>query len=208
MTVRRVLLVTLACFAALALAAAVGGALPADALVREAMLAGASAPVLAVMRVANAAGDYRLLVPGTLLLPIVFPRARARWWLWIALMLAAAVSPDLLKFIVGRARPEDASMGFPSGHATAAAAYFGSIIYLASSLPPRARPIVRVAAVLVMLAVGVARVMLRAHWPSDVLGGFTFGLALASTAALIDSLGTTTQGATRLDASGETSPPT
>jgi membrane-associated phospholipid phosphatase len=27
--------------------------------------------------------------------------------------------------------------------------------------------------------------MLRAHWPSDVLGGLALGLALASTAALL-----------------------
>ena len=79
-------------------------------------------------------------------------------------------------------------MGFPSGHATAAAAYFGAVIYLASSLPPRVRPWVRAGAVVMILAVGAARVMLRAHWPSDVLGGFAFGLALAATAATLASL--------------------
>lgn len=94
-------------------------------------------------------------------------------------------------------------MGFPSGHATAAAAYFGAVIYLAASLPPRVRPVVRVVAVMLILGVGVARVMLRAHWPSDVLGGFAFGLALASTAALIDSLGTTPPTTDQVDASGE-----
>ena len=189
---RGVLLVTLVCFVALTLAAALGGALPADGLVRDALLAGASAPVIAAMRVVNAAGDYRGLLPGLLILLLCFPRARTRWWLWIALMVVASIGPDVLKSIVGRTRPEDASMGFPSGHATAAAAYSGAVIYLAASLTPRVRPVVRVAAVILMLGVGVARVMLRAHWPSDVLGGFAFGLALASTAALLDSLESTT----------------
>jgi undecaprenyl-diphosphatase len=183
-----VLLVTLGCFIALATGAALAGALPADAWIREALLAAASRPVLAAMRVVNAAGDYRLLVPGTLLLFVLFPRARTRWPIWITLMLVAAAVPDGVKLLIGRARPEDVSMGFPSGHATAAAAYFGALIYLADSLRPPARALVRAFAVVVMIGVGIARVMLRAHWPSDVLGGFAFGLALASAAALVAAL--------------------
>ena len=183
-----VLLVTLGCFAALATAAALAGALPADAWIRETLLALASRPVLAVMRVLNAAGDYRLLVPGTLLLLFVFPRARARWPIWVALMIVAATVPDGLKVLVGRPRPDDVSMGFPSGHATAAAAYFGALIYLAGSLRPPARALLRAFAVVAMIGVGIARVMLRAHWPSDVVGGFAFGLALASAAALLAAL--------------------
>ena len=183
-----VLLVTLGCFVALATAAALAGALPADAWVRETLLGVGSRPVLAAMRVVNAAGDYRLLGPGTLLLLLAFPRARARWPIWIALMVIAAGVPDGLKLLVGRPRPEDVSMGFPSGHATAAAAYFGALIYFAGSLRPPARTLLRTFALLAMLGVGIARVMLRAHWPSDVLGGFAFGLALASAAALLASL--------------------
>jgi membrane-associated phospholipid phosphatase len=38
-----------------------------------------------------------------------------------------------------------------------------------------------------ILLVGLARVLLRAHWPSDVLGGIALGLVLASIASLIAS---------------------
>ena len=81
-------------------------------------------------------------------------------------------------------------MGFPSGHATAAAAFFGAVFYLAESLRPPARRLVRVAALVIIVLVATARVMLRAHWPSDALAGIALGLALASGAALAAGLGT------------------
>ncbi len=77
-------------------------------------------------------------------------------------------------------------MGFPSGHATAATAFFGALIHLAQGLPRPARRLVSVVAVVVIVLVAVARVTLRAHWPTDAAGGIALGAALASAAALID----------------------
>jgi len=76
-------------------------------------------------------------------------------------------------------------VGFPSGHATAAAAFFGALIYLAAALPPRARVAVRAASVVLIVLVCVARIILRAHWPVDTLAGAALGLALASLASLL-----------------------
>jgi undecaprenyl-diphosphatase len=153
--------------------------------VRESLLALASPPVLAAMRVINWAGSWQLLLPASLLLLLAFRRARERWYVWVALMIAAPATEGMLKVVVGRPRPEAASMGFPSGHATAAAAFFGAVFYLAESLRPPARQLVRLAALVIVVLVAAARVILRAHWPSDVLGGVALGLALASTAALL-----------------------
>lgn len=184
---RGLLLVASSCFLALALAVLFFGILPADATARDALLALASPPMVAVMRVVNAMGDWRGLVPGTLLLFVIFPRARDRWWIWLALMIAAPVAEGAVKFVVGRHRPGELSMGFPSGHATAAAAFFGAVMFLAGSLPNPARTWVRVAAAAGIVLVGMARVILRAHWPSDALGGIALGLALAAAACLIAS---------------------
>jgi len=181
---RGVLLVALAAFTALAGAALVG-VLPADEAVRHTLIGFASPGVLKVMRVINAAGDWRLLLPGTILLFIVFPQARLRWWIWAVLMIGAATGPDFMKWVIGRPRPEGTALGFPSGHATGAAAYFGALIYLAGALLPPTKTLVRVGAVIMIGLVAVARVMLRAHWPSDALGGIAFGLALAAAAALV-----------------------
>jgi len=182
-----VLVVALSAFVVLALAALLVGTKTVDTLIREQLLAVATPGVIAVMRVINVLGDWKFLLPATLLLLAVFDDARRTWWVWIALMVIAPLAEGALKIAVGRPRPEGAAYGFPSGHATAAAAYFGALLYLSERLRPGVRTAVRVLAVVAMVLVGVARVMLRAHWPSDVVGGFALGLALASAAALLAS---------------------
>lgn len=182
---RGMLLVAGVAFVILTAAALVVGTAGADTTVRRAMLLAASPTVIGVMRIVNIAGDWKFLLPATLLLFVIFDRARRTWWVWVTLMVAAPLAESLLKIAVGRPRPEGPAYGFPSGHATAAAAYFGAWLYLAETLHPRVRVLVRTLAVVMMLAVGVARIVLRAHWPSDVLGGLALGLALASLAAIV-----------------------
>jgi undecaprenyl-diphosphatase len=179
-----VLVVTLAAFVALTLAVLAVDVERADSAARHALLAAASPAVIAAMRVINLAGDWKFLLPATILLIAAFPRARRTWWVWLALMLAAPLAEGAVKLLVARTRPEALSYGFPSGHATAAAAYFGALLYLSEPLPALPRRALRLIALAMIVLVGIARVMLRAHWPSDVLGGFALGLALASAATV------------------------
>ena len=190
---RRTLIVSGACFVLLALAVALTGTPPGDAPVRDAALALAAPPVVKAMRVINEAGSWKLLLPATLILLVAFPRARAHWYLWVGLMLAAPLVEGALKWLVSRPRPEGLSFGFPSGHATAAAAFFGAAVYLAGPLPPRARRLLRATAITVIVRVALARVMLRAHWPSDAVAGIALGTALASAAILLDDRRRTVQ---------------
>jgi undecaprenyl-diphosphatase len=184
-TSRGVLVLSGGLFLALACLAALVGSLPADAAVRDAVLALAAPPVLDAMRIVNYLGNWRLLLPGTVALVLFFKPARARWWVWTGLMVAAPLFEWALKHVVGRTRPEDLSYGFPSGHATAAAAFFGAVIYLTGTLPSGGRRAVRALAAVAIVLVATARVMLRAHWPSDAVGGVALGLALAAAAALL-----------------------
>ena len=178
-------MVALAAFVVLTLAAVLVGTESADTVIRAYLFTVASPAVLATMRVVNVLGDWRFLFPATLVLLAVFDRARRTWWVWTTLMVAAPLAEGALKIVVGRPRPEGVAYGFPSGHATAAAAYFGALLFLSEGLRPSVRTVVRVIAVTMIVLVGVARVMLRAHWPSDVLGGYALGLTLASAAAVI-----------------------
>ncbi len=112
---------------------------------------------------------------------------------------AAAGSAGLWLLIapfVGRPRPspelvyvaEQIPAGsFPSGHALNLTAIFGFLLYLVFVHAPPGwwRPLVLVLLSVPILTVGVARVQVGAHWPSDVLGGYLLGgIWLALTIAL------------------------
>ena len=92
----------------------------------------------------------------------------------------------VLQLLVDRARPpadlvgidqQLGGFGFPSGHAYQTIVFFGALIYLCSTRTarPRLRRLTQASLSLLILSIGVSRVYLGAHWPSDVLGGFLLG---------------------------------
>jgi hypothetical protein len=110
--------------------------------------------------------------------------ARRRWWLWAGTFLASSALEQAVKFLVERPRPSGFSVGFPSGHTTAAAVFAVIALYLVSRECPRptAGLPLQVAALAMMILVGWARIVLHAHWPTDVLGGFLLGTSCATAA--------------------------
>ena len=93
---RGMLLLAAGTFLAVTLTVLLAGALPADAAARDGLLALASPVVMAVMRVVTLLGHASFLVPATLLLFVVFPETRARWWVWVALMLLAPFAESMV----------------------------------------------------------------------------------------------------------------
>src|SRR5205085_12645510 len=79
---------------------------------------------------------------------------------------------------------------FPSGHVIFYVCYFGFLFFTAYALLPRgslARRAALVLSALPVLLVGVSRVYLRAHWPSDVLGAYLIsGVWLAVSLAVYE----------------------
>ncbi|QIK68072.1 phosphatase PAP2 family protein [Nocardioides sp. HDW12B] len=102
---------------------------------------------------------------------------------WLVLVMTGCwTSTLLLKWLVGRARPEYAldslpDGSFPSGHSSAIACAAGVTLVLATLFVRRRsqRRMVAVLVTSVAVLVGVDRLLLGVHWPSDVVGGFALG---------------------------------
>jgi membrane-associated phospholipid phosphatase len=94
----------------------------------------------------------------------------------------------LLKQLYRRERPQlffeavqPDSFSFPSGHSMASAAAYGMAAFVVARLQPSWRVPVYVVTPVLVLCIGLSRIYLGMHWPTDVLAGFAAGaLVLAS----------------------------
>jgi undecaprenyl-diphosphatase len=120
---------------------------------------------------------------------VVLWRQRRRLLLacWTSAFVGGVAFNKVVKILVHRgrpvlavARPHFAEFSFPSGHTMAATIGYGMLAYvLVMYWRPRRvrRRFIALAAVGLAFLVGVSRVYLGAHFPTDVLGGFAAGAA-------------------------------
>jgi undecaprenyl-diphosphatase len=148
------------------------------------------------MRDLTALGGFTVLTLVTLfgLLMFALHGRRLQAWILAGTVLAAQVSAELLKGLYDRPRPTLVPHGdlvyaqsFPSGHSTLAAAVYLTLATLIASVEirPAAKRLVYGLAGAVTVAVGISRVYLGVHWPSDVLAGWSLGATWALGAWLV-----------------------
>lgn len=102
-----------------------------------------------------------------------------------------------LKHSIERARPDtyywpyiESGYSFPSGHATAAMAFYGFLayyIYSGASSPTTRRVVIAIAGILIAL-IGFSRLYLGVHYLSDVLAGYAIGLGMVLVGIKIRSM--------------------
>ncbi|MCA1030891.1 phosphatase PAP2 family protein [Bacillus timonensis] len=76
---------------------------------------------------------------------------------------------------------------FPSGHAMVGLAFYGFVAYLIMSglKSGKSKMICGVAFSILIFFVGISRIILNAHYPSDVFAGFAFGFVYLSLCILL-----------------------
>jgi membrane-associated phospholipid phosphatase len=122
----------------------------------------------------------------------------------IIAVLGRVLTTWILKEAIGRPRPsadlldftsQPSTLSFPSGHAAAAFVLYGLLFYFAS-IYIRAAPIrvaIQAACVVLIIAVGLERIYVGHHWPSDVLGGYFHGALIVSAAIAVHQFGRRTR---------------
>jgi undecaprenyl-diphosphatase len=99
----------------------------------------------------------------------------------------ASLGNQTLKTIIARARPdlldpivEERGFSFPSGHSALGMVAWGilGVLVMRSRLPLGVRRGIVAVLALVILLVGLSRVWLGVHYPTDVLAGWTAGAVI------------------------------
>ena len=109
---------------------------------------------------------------------------------WGAAFIGGGVFDAVIKQLVHRTRPVYAAAylhghtySFPSGHSMGSIIGIGMLLYLLGIYwhPSRAmRVALIVAAIAIVILIGVSRLYLGVHFPSDVMGGWAAGAAWAA----------------------------
>ena len=114
-------------------------------------------------------------------------------WLWwqgrqrlagalLSIILVGRALGEAQKYWIARVRPDMEphlvvvkTSSFPSGHATSSMIFYLTLA-LALTVGTRWHRVAAGGAIFLSLLIGTSRVMLGVHWPSDVIGGWTFGM--------------------------------
>lgn len=105
--------------------------------------------------------------------------------LFLTLGLGGAMLVNVLfKLFFARFRPDlfahltpAPGYSFPSGHAMGSAAFFLAVYLLVARLVPHWRWLAGIIGVLSTLGIGLSRLVLQVHYPSDVLAGWALSAA-------------------------------
>jgi len=141
-----------------------------------------------ILRAITILGDSKLLIALVILVAAYLVARRTYYFALVLLAptVGGMAIVSLLKDHFGRPRPEVVeqlttrySMSFPSGHAANSAIVYLTMAMLFTQIRPERHAGIYLvsAALLLTTTIGISRVALGVHWPSDVVAGWMFGLS-------------------------------
>lgn len=162
----------------------VRGAGPLDQRIYEVIYVGRYPALVTVARFLTFLGEPTVLIAaGVIFAVVMWRRGHLRTGLTlVAVTMIGRGFSEIQKYEVARVRPAlephlalVKTSSFPSGH-SASSMIFYLTLALVLTHRSRWRHLAAAGAILLSVLIGLSRVMLGVHWPSDVIGGWTFGL--------------------------------
>ncbi len=138
-----------------------------------------------IMIVVSFLGDQVIIVLGIVITMLLVIKKHTREALLFFFLLGMGYMLDvLLKNSMHRPRPQfhplvlETDYSFPSGHAMLSLVFYTTLSYLVYHFTKNLTyTIISVSvAALIILSIGISRIYLGVHYPSDVLGGYFSGL--------------------------------
>lgn len=175
----------LAVFAGLAIEVVEKNAIGFDAAILNGLFNAASPTLTRLMEGITTTATPYVLGPLFLILAAIWWRTRRADIIALAASILGSTLLNLfVKGLFERARPSlhpalahATGFSFPSGHSTAALAFYGMLAYLlARHAAPRQRNWIYLVGAVWILLVGLSRNYLEVHYPSDVLAAFALTL--------------------------------
>lgn len=140
-----------------------------------------------VMTVITHMGDFIVQTAVTIfivLMLFVLKKWRTALWYGLTVLFGAGILNGAIKELFARARPsqiqplvEIGGYSFPSGHSMGSVIVYGGLLFLIfrALRSPQLKFIVSLLIFFLILGIGLSRIYLGVHFPTDVIGGFSLG---------------------------------
>lgn len=122
-----------------------------------------------------------------IVISFLFLLKKKKWPIYLAICMILSTSVNLItKSIIGRERPDhfkyviEDTLSYPSGHAMGSATFYGFLLFLLikSNFSKKYKIIFGSLLCLLVLIIGISRVYLGVHYPSDIIGGWCLSIII------------------------------
>lgn len=176
-----------------------GDTLKFDQIIRDYVHNFADPFLTTVMQATSFLGSTVFMVSLGTILVILFliTKHRRRAIVFMITTIGASVLISLLKLTFRRPRPEPFfgtiipnSDSFPSGHSLGSFCFYGALAAIIVNRTEKLwlKILTLTCAAALILLIGLSRIYLGVHYPSDVLAGFSIGVIWVTTVAITDKL--------------------
>ena len=141
--------------------------------------------ITSIMKFISFIGSATFLVPAIAMV-ISYAIVKKKYYITKLILLSTAGSwilNFLLKEIFQRTRPVEyflvnqGGLSFPSGHSMVTMTFYTTLAYLLAKNTKNAnkKRLIKIIAYVMIILMGISRIYLGVHWPTDVLGAYLIG---------------------------------